>query len=205
MKTEIIKADHPCAISHSIDVLQNGGLVAFPTDTVYGLAALPFKAENVERLFAAKGRSNTRAIAILIGDYTDLKRVTDRFDERSMRIAHRFWPGPLTLVVPKLPTLPEVLSPDGTIGLRMPDHPIALALLCEIGPLAVTSANLSGEDNPTTAEEVRRQLNKRVHLIVDGGKTSGGVPSTVLDCTSTSLTILRQGPITLESIKAALV
>ena len=204
MKTEIIKADHPCAISHAIDVLQNGGLVAFPTDTVYGLATLPFKAENVEGLFSAKGRSNTRAIAILIGDYTDLQKVTDQFGERSLRIANRFWPGPLTLVVPKLPSLPDVLSQDGTIGVRMPDHPVALALLREIGPLAVTSANLSGEDNTTTAEEVHRQLNKRVHLIVDGGKTSGGVPSTVLDCVSTPLSILRQGPITLQSIEFAL-
>jgi len=204
MKTEIIKSDHPCAISHAIDILKNGGLVAFPTDTVYGLASLPFKAENVEGLFSAKGRSNTRAIAILIGDYKDLQRVTDQFDERALRIANRFWPGPLTLVVPKLPSLPDVLSPDGTIGVRMPDHPIALALLREIGPLAVTSANLSGEDNPNTADEVYRQLNKRVHLIVDGGKTAGGVPSTVLDCIATSLTILRQGPIALESIEAAL-
>jgi L-threonylcarbamoyladenylate synthase len=204
MKTEIMKADDPCVISHAIDVLQNGGLVAFPTDTVYGLAALPFNAENVEGLFSAKGRSNTRAIAILIGDYADLQRVTYQFTEKPMRIAHRFWPGPLTLVVPKLLSLPEVLSQDGTIGVRMPDHPIALALLREIGPLAVTSANLSGNDNANTAEEVYRQLNKRVHLIVDGGKTSGGVPSTVLDCTSNTLTILRQGPINLESIEAAL-
>jgi L-threonylcarbamoyladenylate synthase len=204
MKTEVIKADHPCAISHAIDVLNNGGLVAFPTDTVYGLAALPFKAEDVEGLFSAKGRSNTRAIAILIGDYKDLPKVTDLFDERAMRIAHRFWPGPLTLVVPKLPSLPDELSQDGTIGVRMPDHPVALALLREIGPLAVTSANLSGEDNANTADEVYRQLNRRVHLIVDGGKTLGGVPSTVLDCISPSLAILRQGPISMESIAAAL-
>jgi tRNA threonylcarbamoyl adenosine modification protein (Sua5/YciO/YrdC/YwlC family) len=86
----------------------------------------------------------------------------------------------------------------------MPDHPIALALLRKIGPLAVTSANISGEENANTAEEVNRQLNGRVHLILDGGKISGGVPSTVVDCVSASLTILRQGPITMEAIKAAL-
>jgi L-threonylcarbamoyladenylate synthase len=204
MKTEIIKADHPSAISHSIDVLQHGGLVAFPTDTVYGLAALPYQEEYVEGLFSAKGRSNARAIAILLGDYTDLKRVVEKFDERSLRLAHRFWPGPLTLVVSKLSALPDVLSQDGTIGVRMPDHPIALALLRKIGPLAVTSANISGEDNANTAEEVHRQLNGRVHLILDGGKTSGGVPSTVVNCISTSLTLLRQGPIALEAIEAAL-
>jgi L-threonylcarbamoyladenylate synthase len=205
MKTEIIKADYPSAISHAVDVILHGGLVAFPTDTVYGLAALPFKAEYVERLFSAKGRSNTRAIAILIGDYSDLNKVVDKFDERCMRLAYRFWPGPLTLVVTKLPSLPEVLSQDETIGVRMPDHPVALELLRKIGPLAVTSANISGEENAITAEEVHRQLNGRVHLIVDGGKTLGGVPSTVLNCLSPSLTVLRQGPITLEAIEAALV
>jgi L-threonylcarbamoyladenylate synthase len=204
METEIIKADHICAIPHAVDILQHGGLVAFPTDTVYGLATLPFTAEDVERLFSAKGRSNARAIAILIGDYSDLSRVVDRFDERAMQLAKHFWPGPLTLVVRKLQTLPDTLSQDGTIGIRMPDHPIALELLRNIGPLAVTSANISGEDNANTAVEVQQQLKGRVHLILDGGKTSGGVPSTVLDCLSSSLTILRQGPITLEAIEAAL-
>jgi len=204
MKSEILRADHPNAIIHAVDVLKNGGLVAFPTDTVYGLAALPFKAECVEGLFSAKGRTNTRAIAILIGIYHDLKRVADQFDEKSLRLAHRFWPGPLTMVVPKIPTLPNVLSQDGTIGVRMPDQPVALALLRRIGPLAVTSANISGQDNTNDAEEVYKQLNGRVHLILDGGKTLGGIPSTVVDCISITPTILRQGPITLEMINLAL-
>lgn len=204
MKTEIIQADHPSAIDHAIDVLLHGGLVAFPTDTVYGLAAIPFKSEYVEGLFSAKGRNNTRAIAILIGDYPDLKLVVEEFDEKSLRLAHRFWPGPLTLVVPKLTNLPPELSPDRTIGIRMPDHPIALTLLRRIGPLAVTSANLSGQENTNSAEEVLRQLDGRVHLILDGGRTSGGIPSTVVDCVSSPLAILRQGPITLEDIQKAL-
>lgn len=204
METEIIKSDHPCAIPHAADVLQHGGLVAFPTDTVYGLAAIPYTSQYVEGLFSAKGRNSTRAIAILIGDYKDLKNIVEKFDERAQYIARKFWPGPLTLVVPKLQTLPEALSQDGTIGVRMPDHPIALALLRKIGPLAVTSANVSGEESANTAEEVHRQLGGRVHLILDGGKTTGGVPSTVVDCTSDSLTVLRQGPITLEAIQAVI-
>jgi L-threonylcarbamoyladenylate synthase len=204
MITEILRAGYPSALNHAVDVLQHGGLVAFPTDTVYGLAALPFKGEYVEELFSAKGRNNTRAIAILIGDYADLKRVVAHFDETSTRLAHRFWPGPLTLVVPKHASLPEALSPNGTIGVRMPDHPIALALLRKIGPLAVTSANISGQDNANTAEEVNRQLNGRVHLILDGGRTSGGVPSTVINCTESSLIVLREGPISREAIEAAL-
>ena len=204
MKTEILRAGHPSAIDHAVDVLQHGGLVAFPTDTVYGLAALPFKGEYVEGLFSAKGRNNARAIAILIGDYPDLEKVAERFDDRSQRLAHCFWPGPLTLVVPKRPVLPAELSQDETIGVRMPDHPIALALLRKIGPLAVTSANISGEENTNTAEEVARQLNGRVHLILDGGKTAGGIPSTVVNCTTKLLDILRAGPITREEIDAAL-
>jgi len=204
MKTEILSANRPSAIDHAVDVLKHGGLVAFPTDTVYGLAAFPFKNEYVEGLFSAKGRNNSRAIAILIGDFEDLYRVVDQFDEISTRLAHRFWPGPLTLVVPKLAGLPEALSQDGTIGVRMPDHPIALALLRQIGPLAVTSANISGQDNAITAEEVYRQLNGRLHLILDGGRSSGGVPSTVVNCASSSMTILREGPISLDSIEAAL-
>jgi L-threonylcarbamoyladenylate synthase len=204
MITEVLKAGHPSAITHAADVLQHGGLVAFPTDTVYGLAALPFKTEYVERLFSAKGRNNSRAIAILIGQYTDLPRVVAHIDEISDRLAHHFWPGPLTLVVAKQKDLPDVLSPDGSIGVRMPDHPVALALLRKIGPLAVTSANISGQDNANSAEEVKAQLNGRVHLILDGGRTSGGIPSTVVNCLSPSLAILRAGPISLDDIEAAL-
>ena len=204
MKTEILRANRPSAIDHAVDVLKHGGLVAFPTDTVYGLAALPFKSEYVEGLFSAKGRNNSRAIAILIGNYADLKSVVDQFDGTSTRLAHRFWPGPLTLVVPKLSGLPEVLSQDGTIGVRMPDHPVALALLRLIGPLAVTSANISGQNNANTAEEVYNQLNGRVHLILDGGRSSGGIPSTVVNCATSKMTILREGPISLNSIEAAL-
>lgn len=204
MLTEIIKAETPNAISHAVDVLKHGGLVAFPTDTVYGLAAMPFNGEYVEGLFSAKGRSNTRAIAILIGDYQDLDRIVDHFDETSRRLASCFWPGPLTLVVPKLASLPVALSPDGTIGIRMPDHPVALALLRAIGPLAVTSANISGQDNANTAEEVFKQLGGRVHLILDGGRASGGVPSTVINCSTEVISILRDGPITRKNIDDAL-
>jgi len=204
MQTELIKVGHPSAIDHAIDVLQHGGLVAFPTDTVYGLAALPFKDEYVEGLFSAKGRNNSRAIAILIGDYQDLKKVVDRFDETSQRLAQCFWPGPLTLVVPKLASLPDALSQDGTIGIRMPDHPIALTLLRQIGPLAVTSANISGQENANTAEEAYRQLNGRVHLVLDGGRSSWGVPSTVVNCTTPAMTILREGPISRKDIEQAM-
>lgn len=203
MKTDILRADHPVALTHAVDVLNNGGLVVFPTDTVYGLAALPDTTEHVERLYTVKGRSSTRAIAILIGNSEDLVRVSSSLPEVVLRLAKRFWPGPLTLIVPRHPSLPDVLSPQPTIGVRMPNHAVALTLLRMTGPLAVTSANLSGQDNANTAQEALAQLKGRVHLILDGGRTPGGVPSTVVDCTTPELVILRKGPITLDELQAA--
>jgi L-threonylcarbamoyladenylate synthase len=204
MKTELLTADHPVALTHTVDVLRHGGLVAFPTDTVYGLASLPFQAEHVERLYAAKGRNSSRAIAILVGRVADLPLITSGMDKNAQVLAERFWPGPLTLVVPKNPRLPDVLSPNTTVGVRMPDHPVALALLRAAGPLAVTSANRSGMDNTFTAEEVLAQLSGRIHLVLDGGRVPGCVPSTVVDCTGAELVVLREGPISLQAMQQAL-
>jgi L-threonylcarbamoyladenylate synthase len=204
MKTEVMSADHPVALRHAVDIIRNGGTVAFPTDTVYGLAAYPFKAEFVERLYIVKGRNSSRAIAVLISSSLELKRVAITPNPSALRLAGQFWPGPLTLVLLRHPSLPEALSPLPTIGVRVPDHPVALALLRLAGPLAVTSANLSGMENTSTAKEVLAQLKGRVNLVLDGGRTPGGVPSTVVDCTVTPPVVLRAGPVTDESIQAVL-
>jgi L-threonylcarbamoyladenylate synthase len=204
IKTEILRAEHPIAIRHASDVLKHGGMVAFPTDTVYGLAALPYQENTIEQLFTAKGRNSSRAIAILIGEISHLTKVTNNISDQARRIIEHFWPGPLTLVLPKHPALPDILSQNQTIGVRLPAHPIALTLLREIGPLAVTSANLSGGENPNTAQDVQAQLGGRVHLIIDGGRSPGGVPSTVVDCTGSVLSVLRPGPISLEEIQRVL-
>ena len=204
MQTELLNADHPVAIRHAADILKHGGLVAFPTDTVYGLATLPFKVEYVERLYTAKGRNSERAIAILLGDLSQISQVTPEMGKMAMKLARRFWPGPLTLIVPRLPQLPSVLSSNLTIGVRIPDHPVALSLLKLVGPLAVTSANLSGNANANTAQQVLDQLDGRIHLILDGGQTPGGVPSTVADCTGPETLILREGPISLVELKVVL-
>ena len=201
MKTEHISADHPNAIQHAIDVLRNGGLIAFPTDTVYGLAAPIDNVESIDRLYVAKGRNNTKAIAVLLGDADQLDQVAVDLSKSAHKVAQHFWPGPLTMIVPRHPALPEILAPLPTIGVRIPDHPVALALLRTIGPLAVTSANISGADNSMTADQVLEQLNGRFHLIIDGGRTPGGVPSTVIDCTTTEIEILRDGPISLKQIQ----
>lgn len=200
MKTEVLSSDHPIALAHAVDVLQNGGAIVFPTDTVYGLASLPFKEEYVERLYRIKGRNSSRAIAVLISDLNELEFVSLSPSKTALLLAERFWPGPLTLIVPRHPSLPDTLSSLPTIGVRVPNHPVALALLRMTGPLAVTSANLSGESNTNSAQEALAQLNGKVHLIIDGGQTPGGIPSTVVDCTSEEVVILRPGPISMDDI-----
>jgi len=204
MKTEVIQSDHPIALQHALDVLQNGGLVAFPTDTVYGLAALPSKPEYIESLYTVKGRESTRAIAILISSAGELQATSVDPNKTALLLAKRFWPGPLTLIVPRHPNLPDILSPNPTIGVRVPDHEFALSLLRVTGPLGVTSANLSGQENTTTADEVLEQLDGRIHLLIDGGKSPGSVPSTVVDCTTNDPVILRTGPISLSDIETVI-
>ena len=186
------------------DILREGGLVAFPTDTVYGVGALAFDARAVESIYAAKARPVEKAIPVLIADLAELAKVTENIPEMAARLAAHFWPGPLTLVLPKHPRLPEAVSATPSVGIRIPDHPTALALLRLAGPMAVTSANISGGPSPSTAEAVQSQLGSRIPLILDGGETQGGVPSTIVDCTGAEPTILREGPIRLVEILAQL-
>ena len=204
MKTKLISANNPAAIAHAVDVLEHGGLVAFPTDTVYGLAAPVFNEESIDRLYIVKGRSSEKAIAVLIGRVDDLKKVATNVNTSTLVLANHYWPGPLTMIVPRHPNLPDVLAPLPTSGVRIPDHPVALELLQTTGPLAVTSANLSGAKNACTAQQVRDQLEGRVHLIIDGGKTPGGVPSTVIECTTSEIQVLRSGPISERELESVL-
>lgn len=204
MKTKILSADKPKVFDQALDVLRGNGIVAFPTDTVYGLGAMAFQAEGIARLFQAKDRPPTLAIAVLLGNASQLKRVSMNPSQAVLRVAEQFWPGPLTLVVPRHPDVPDLISPTPTIGVRIPNHPVALKLLEKSGPLAVTSANVSGAENTITADEVLTQLGGGVDLILDGGKTPGGMPSTVVDLTTDNIEILRAGPITEEQIRAGL-
>lgn len=200
MQSRSISTYHPKAIPEALKVLQSGGLVAFPTDTVYGLGALAFNGKAIEQIYIAKGRPETKAIPILLADPDDLAKVCVEPNPLVVKLASRFWPGPMTLIVPKHPDLPDAVSSTPTVGVRVPDHTVARMLLHYAGPMAVTSANLSGQTSPVTAQEVLDQLDGRIDLILDGGQTPGGIPSTVVDCSGDEPVILREGPITMEHI-----
>jgi L-threonylcarbamoyladenylate synthase len=203
VETLVIPAN-PQAIPPALAVLDTDGLVAFPTDTVYGLACNPFSQAAVERLFEAKNRAGSKAVAVLVGALEQLAQLTPGLEGQAIRLAQRFWPGALTLVVPRRPELPENLSPYPTLGVRMPDHAFALALLRQTGPLGTSSANISGGTNPLTAQDVLAQLAGRIDLLLDGGACPGGLPSTVVDCTRQPPTVLRQGALSQVQILAAL-
>ncbi len=186
--------------------LTNGGLVAFPTDTLYGLAAVASQDRAVERLFAAKERPRDRPLPVLVASAADVDGLATGVSAAARRLMDAFWPGGLTLVLRRNPRFHSLALAGGdTVAVRVPAHPIALELLRRVGAaLTGTSANLSGHRVPRTAEEVRRQLGERVDLIVDGGPCPGGVESTVVDCTIDPPRVLREGAVPAERIAAVL-
>jgi tRNA threonylcarbamoyl adenosine modification protein (Sua5/YciO/YrdC/YwlC family) len=198
----ILSTDNPLAISSAMQVLQQDGLIAFPTDTIYGLAASAFNPKGILKIYAAKQRSEEKALPILIGDFSQLDSLVLFIREPVRRIAETFWPGALTLILPKGPNIPSELSGYPTIGIRMPNLAFTLNLLQKTGPLATTSANISDGPNPTSAEDVVAQLGEEVDLILDGGPTPGPIASTVVDASGPSLKILREGPITLVELES---
>jgi L-threonylcarbamoyladenylate synthase len=204
MKTEILSAATSENLSQALQVLKEGGMVAFPTDTVYGLGANAYHAQAIAKLYEAKGRSRENPIPILIANMQDLTRVSLSPPPMARRLAKRFWPGPITLIIWRKSNLPNEISPTSTVGVRVPDHHVAQALLTIAGPLAVTSANRSGDPIACTASEVFEGLGGSIDLILDGGRTPGGEPSTVVDCTRASPRILREGPISEAEIHEVL-
>jgi L-threonylcarbamoyladenylate synthase len=202
-ETRVLPAAGEEAIAAAQEVLASGGVVAFPTDTVYGIGVAVQDTSGIERLYAIKGRDAVKAIPVLAASVEDLVEVAEISDV-ALQLAQAFWPGALTLVLPKRPGLPQALSALDTVGVRVPNHPVALALLAAVGPMAVTSANLSGGAESSTAAEVLDQLQGRVELLLDGGRTPGASPSTVVALSGESAKILRPGPISEEQITALL-
>lgn len=195
----------PTAVARAAAVLHAGGLVAFPTETVYGLGADACNAAAVRRIYAAKGRPADNPLIAHVVDLATAARLVARPTPLAERLAAQWWPGPLTLVVPVRPGVPTVTTAGlDTIAIRCPDHPVARALLDACGlALAAPSANRSGRPSPTTAAHVEHDLGGRVDLILDGGPTAVGLESTVVDATGDSPVVLRDGAITREMMGSA--
>jgi L-threonylcarbamoyladenylate synthase len=203
----ILSADDPAALAEAARAIRSGEPVAFPTETVYGLGANALDPIAVARVFEAKGRPRFDPLIVHLAATDELARYADPrdiVDPRVARLASRFWPGPLTLVLRKLPIIPEIATAGlGTVGLRVPEHPIALRLIAAAGvPIAAPSANRFGGLSPTRAEHVRGQLGERISLILDGGPSRIGVESTVLLLARGRAVLLRPGGLPAEAIEA---
>lgn len=203
-KTRLLNADEE-GIRAAAAALRAGALVAFPTDTVYGLGAHAFRPEAVARIYRVKGRGERKPIALLLASGDDLGQVAVAITPQAQRLAARLWPGALTIVLPGRSEIPAVVRGGGpTVGVRVPDHPVARALIAAAGaPLATTSANRSGEPSPTTAAQVLEQLGGLIEFIVVG-ECPGGVESTVVDVSVEPPAILREGAISRAEVMAAL-
>lgn len=205
VETLVLKAEADEAIPTALATLESSGLVAFPTDTVYGLGAQMESAPAVKNLYLVKGRPREKPIPVLIGDESQLALVSSHCPPELEKLTGRFWPGPLTIVVPKADWVPQAVSPGPTVAIRVPDHAFAQRLLEATGPLAVTSANPSGAGICRTAAEVEDLLGGRIDLIIDGGATPGEIASTVVAWGDEGLQLLRLGPISRQELEAGLV
>jgi L-threonylcarbamoyladenylate synthase len=196
----VIKATEKNILKAS-KIVKNGGLVIYPTDTVYGLGCDPFNIKAVEKLFKVKGERKNKPPPILASEIRSVKKIA-HIDENARKLAEKFWPGPLTLVVPKKPTLPSIVTCNlESVGVRIPNHKVALQLITLCGGLIVgTSANKTGEKPPKTAQEAASQLGERVDIVLDGGQTPLSQESSIVDLTSKTPKMIREGPIKLTHI-----
>jgi L-threonylcarbamoyladenylate synthase len=202
--TAAVVPDDDAGRGEAIRVLRAGGLVALPTDTVYGIAVDLAAPGGIGRLFAAKDRPGDRAVMLLLAEAGQAPSLAE-WPSMAATLAAAFWPGGLTIVVPQrtdVPLPPELTGGRSTIGLRVPDHPSPRALAAALGPLPVTSANVSDRPPAASAAEIVDQLGAAIDLVLDGGPSRGGPPSTVVDCTGATPRILRSGAIDPAAIEA---
>jgi L-threonylcarbamoyladenylate synthase len=191
-------------LARAAELILSGGIVAFPTETVYGLGANALDAAAVARIFAAKGRPRQSPLIVHIDSIGMARALVREWPDAADRLARRYWPGPLTLVLPKQPSIPDIVTAGlATVGLRVPDHPLALALIRAAGvPIAAPSANPFTELSPTTADHVRQSLGDAVDLVLDGGPAPVGIESTVLSLAGAEAVLLRPGVIPLPEIES---
>ncbi len=204
MKTRLLDQNSKTAFQEALDVIKSGGVVAVPTDTVYGIACSVDDPEAIQSLYEIKIRESIKAIPVLIAELDQIKQVAKTLNDNALKLAKYFWPGALTIIVEKNELLPGNLTIRPTVGIRIPDHDWLRSLIRETGPLAATSANISGEASPSSAIQVLSKLEGRIELIIDGGECKGGISSTVVDCSGNEIVILRKGAITPEEIQSAI-
>lgn len=203
-RTRVLAPD-PEALALAAGILRDGGLVAFPTETVYGLGARAFDASAARRVYKAKGRPSDNPLIVHVADEAMLAGVVKRVTPLARRLIDAFWPGPLTLILEKSARVPDAVTAGGrTVAVRCPSHPAARALIRALGePVAAPSANLSGRPSPTTAAHVLRDLRGKVPLILDGGPCRKGLESAIVDARGRRPAVLRHGTLTGESISRA--
>jgi L-threonylcarbamoyladenylate synthase len=203
MKTQILKAT-PKALRKAAALLKNSDVVAFPTETVYGLGADAFNPAAVRKIFATKGRPADDPLIVHVASLKDVLRVASAVPAVARKLMNAFWPGPLTLVLPASKSIPKIVTAGlSTVGVRMPAHPVALALCKAVGPIAAPSANSFGRPSPTQAKHVYADLRGKIPLILDSGSTDIGIESTILSLAGKPM-LLRPGKITLEQLKKLL-
>ena len=190
------------ALNAAADTLRMGGIIAIPTDTVYGFAALVHDEAAVEKLYKIKEREQNKSIAVLLGDAEQAHLVAHEFPDKAQRLAKAYWPGALTIIIRKKSGLPANLTSNDLIGLRIPDHNFTRELIRLTGPLAVTSANISGRAPAKSVTEFGDMLSSHLDLIIDDGPSLGGVPSSVINCETDPAVILREGAISGKELLA---
>ena len=208
-KTQVLNGYDGASIQKAVSVLRSGGLVAFPTETVYGLGADGLNPEAIARIYEAKGRPSTNPLILHVADIEAAERLVCDWPDIAQELADKFWPGPLTIILPASKLVPDIVrAGNPTVALRSPNHPIALELLRAFnGPLAAPSANKTTETSPTKPEHVLNSMGGRIDVILDGGRTSSGIESTIINLAETPPRLLRPGPISpmeLEAVTGAM-
>ena len=203
LDTVVIKSDD---LSYAAEVILRGGLVAVPTETVYGLAGNGLNAEAVARIYDVKGRPAIKALNLLVPDMSIVETICAVIPESARKLAAAFWPGPLTIVLPRRDTVPDIVTAGGdTVGVRSPDHPKTLELLKLVGvPLAAPSANISDMPSPKSAQDVLAYFDGKIECVIDGGTCTLGVESTIVGLSEDFYKIFRQGALTEDEIRQAL-
>ena len=198
-------ANRSGAIAEAVSVVKSGRLVVMPTDTVYGLGADAFDSQAVAGLLSAKGRGRDMPVGILVGSWHTIEGLVYSVPDAARELIRAFWPGALSLVVKQAPSLQwDLGDARGTVMLRMPLHPVAIELLRETGPMAVSSANISGQPPATTASDAQRQLGDLVDVYLDGGPSEQQAASTIVDLTAATPRVLREGPVSAKDIARVL-